>query len=117
MLAIGAKKLLQIIIGPGKSRDAIAVKQAGPVAPADLQKVPYRWCEAPGFGLMLPHGPEPPVQPPLYSGSWLLGVIMQDDSVSKVEMVTPMALIYKVLCSSISTFETPPAGVQSTRDS
>ena len=78
MLAIGAKKLLQIIIGPGKSRDAIAVKQAGPVAPADLQKVPYRWCEAPGFGLMLPHGPEPPVQEPLYSGSWLLGVIRQD---------------------------------------
>jgi hypothetical protein len=29
-------------------------------------------------------------------------------SVSKVEMVTPMALIYKVLVSSISTFETPP---------
>ena len=29
-------------------------------------------------------------------------------SVSKVEMVTPMALIYKVLFSSISTFETPP---------
>src|SRR2546428_5003128 len=29
-------------------------------------------------------------------------------SVSKVEMVTPMALIYKVLFSSISTFETLP---------
>jgi len=29
-------------------------------------------------------------------------------SVSKVEMVTPMALIYKVLFPSISTFETPP---------
>ena len=29
-------------------------------------------------------------------------------SVSKVEMVTPMALIYKALFSSISTFETPP---------
>jgi len=31
-------------------------------------------------------------------------------SVSKVEMVTIMALIYKGLCPSISTFETPPAG-------
>ena len=29
-------------------------------------------------------------------------------SVSKVEIVTPMALIYKVLFPSISTFETPP---------
>src|SRR5262249_11090701 len=31
-------------------------------------------------------------------------------SVSKVEMVTPMALIYKVLFPSLSTFETPPSG-------
>jgi hypothetical protein len=30
-------------------------------------------------------------------------------SVSKVEMATPMALIYKVLFPSISTFETPPS--------
>ena len=30
-------------------------------------------------------------------------------SVSKVEIVTPMGLIYKVLLPSISTFETPPA--------
>jgi len=29
-------------------------------------------------------------------------------SVSKVEMMAPMALTYKVLFSSISTFETPP---------
>jgi hypothetical protein len=29
-------------------------------------------------------------------------------SVSKVEMTTPMALIYKVLFPSISTFEAPP---------
>jgi hypothetical protein len=27
-----------------------------------------------------------------------------------VEMATPMALIYKVLFPSISTFETPPKG-------
>jgi hypothetical protein len=31
-----------------------------------------------------------------------------EGSVSKVEMVAPMALIYKVLFPSISTFETPP---------
>jgi hypothetical protein len=29
-------------------------------------------------------------------------------SVSKVEMMTPIDLIYKVLFPSISTFETPP---------
>jgi hypothetical protein len=36
------------------------------------------------------------------------GVDEKGGSVSKVEMVTPMALIYKVVFSSISTFETPP---------
>jgi hypothetical protein len=30
-------------------------------------------------------------------------------SVSKVEMATPMALIYIVLFPSVSTFETPPS--------
>jgi hypothetical protein len=50
MIAISAKKLLQIIIGTGQIGNAVAVKQAWPVAPADLQKVPDRWCEAPGFG-------------------------------------------------------------------
>jgi len=33
-------------------------------------------------------------------------------SVSKVEMATPMALTYKVLFPSISTFETPPLSEQ-----
>src|SRR5437879_11815127 len=78
MIAIGAKKLLQIIIGTGKIRDAIAVKQAWPVASADLQKVPDRWCEAPSFGLMLPHSPEQPVQPALHGCLRALGVIVQD---------------------------------------
>jgi hypothetical protein len=31
----------------------------------------------------------------------------KEGSVSKVEMATPMALIYKMLFPSISTFETP----------
>jgi hypothetical protein len=37
------------------------------------------------------------------------------DSVSKVEMVTPTALIYKILFPSISTFETPPISSVSMR--
>ena len=78
MRALRAKKLLQILIGPGQLRDALAVNQAGPGAPAALQTVPYRWCEAPGFGLRLPHGPEQPVPPPLSSGAWLLGGMMPD---------------------------------------
>ena len=38
----------------------------------------------------------------------LLRVDKRVGSVSKVEMTTPMALIYKVLFPSISTFEAPP---------
>jgi len=78
MRAIGAKKLLQIIIGAGQVGHGITMKQSGPVAPADLQKVLYRGRERAGFGLMLPHSPEQPVQPPLHGGSWLLGIIMQE---------------------------------------
>ena len=36
-----------------------------------------------------------------------MGILLMG-SVSKVEMATPMDLIYKVLFPSISTFETPP---------
>jgi hypothetical protein len=54
------------------------MKQAGPGAPADLQKVPDRGCESPGFGVMLPHSPEQPLQPSLHSGPCALSIIIQD---------------------------------------
>jgi hypothetical protein len=42
------------------------------------------------------------------SKSTQLPHIATKGSVSKVEMMTPMALLCKVLFPSISTFETPP---------
>src|SRR5215468_6896606 len=66
MIAIGAKKLLQIIIGAGEVGDAIAVKQTRPVAAADFQEVRHRRREGPGFGLMPSHGPEQPLQTSLH---------------------------------------------------
>jgi hypothetical protein len=42
------------------------------------------------------------------SARWNLPHHSNFGSVSKVEMVAPMTLTYKVLFSSISTFETPP---------
>src|SRR5262249_41493455 len=54
------------------------MNQAGPVAPADLQKVPHRGREGPGLGLMLPHGPKQPVQPALHGCLSALGVVVQD---------------------------------------
>jgi hypothetical protein len=50
--------------------------------------------------------------PPVAYGllAWLF-LLTRTGSVSKVEMVTPMALIYKVLISSVSTFETPPTSL------
>src|SRR4029453_16736706 len=65
MITIRTKKMLHIIIGAWQLGNGITMKQAGPVALADLQKVLYRGCEGPGFGLMLPHGPKQPVQPSL----------------------------------------------------
>jgi hypothetical protein len=78
MRARRAKKLLQIIIGAGEIGHAVAVTQARPVAPADLQQGPDRWCEAPGCGLRLPHGSEQPVQPSPPGCRRALGVIVQD---------------------------------------
>src|SRR5262245_60139971 len=78
MIAIGAKKLLQLIIGAGQIGNVIAMKQAWPVAAADLQKVPHGGCEGPGFGCMLPHGPEQSLEPLLHRSPWLLGVIGQN---------------------------------------
>src|SRR5919198_13667 len=78
MIAIGAKKLLQIIVGTWQLGHGITMKQAGPVAPADLQKVPHCGRKGPGFGLMLPHGPRQPVEPSLHGSSCVLGVIVQD---------------------------------------
>src|SRR5262245_60822721 len=78
MIAIDTKKLLQIIIGPGKIRDAIAVPQAGPGAPADLQTVPNRGRAGPGLGVMRPHGPTQPVQPALHGCLRARGVVVQD---------------------------------------
>src|SRR5215471_17786810 len=78
MIAIGTKKLLQIIIGAWQFGHGITMKQAGPVTPADLQKVPYGGREGPGFDLMLPHSSKQPVQPSLHGSFCVLGVIVQD---------------------------------------
>jgi hypothetical protein len=78
MRALGAKNLLQIIIGAGQLGHGRTMQQAGPGAPADLQKVPHRGREAPGLGLRLPPGPAQPVPPPLHGGPCVRGVMRQD---------------------------------------
>jgi hypothetical protein len=57
MIALRTKKLFKSVLGGGKSGDAIAVKQAGPVAPGDLPKVLQRGCEGAGSGLVAGHRP------------------------------------------------------------
>ena len=66
MPAIRAKALLQIIIGPGEVRDAIAVKEAGPVTPRDLEEVGHGRGKCPRCGLMPYHSAEPPLQAALH---------------------------------------------------
>src|SRR5215510_15289682 len=77
MIAIGTKKLLQLMLGARTIGHAITMKQAWPIAPADLQNVPYRGCESPRFGVRLPQSPEQPLQPSLHSGPCALSIIMQ----------------------------------------
>jgi hypothetical protein len=64
--------------------------------------------EFPRHSPLLFAGPVDDVAQMRFNGSPAPGVFYFYGSVSNVEMVTPMTLIYKVLFSSISTFETPP---------
>jgi hypothetical protein len=66
MQAIRAKALLQIMIGPGEVRDAIAVKEAGPVTPRDLEEVRHGRGQCPRGGLLPSHSAEPPLQAALH---------------------------------------------------
>jgi len=52
MVAMGAKELLQIIIGSGQLRDSIAVKKAWPVTPGDLVEVCQGRRQRPSGGLV-----------------------------------------------------------------
>jgi hypothetical protein len=66
MTAMGTKKLLQIIIGAGEIRDAIAVEQPGPITAADLEKVVDGRGKRARFGVVPRHGTEQPLQAPFY---------------------------------------------------
>jgi hypothetical protein len=78
MTAMGAKKLLQIIIGAGEIRDAIAVEKPRPITMADLEKVVDGGGQGACFGVVPRHGPEEPLQAPLHHGRIVLVVVVQD---------------------------------------
>jgi hypothetical protein len=78
MQAIRAKALLQIIIGPGEVRDAIAVKEAGPVTPRDLEEVGDGKGERPSGGLMPHHSAEQPLQAALQRRLCMLISVVED---------------------------------------
>jgi hypothetical protein len=78
MTAMGAKKLLQIVIGAGEIRDAIAVEKPRPITTADLEKVVNGGGQGACFGMVPRHSPEEPLQAPLHHGRIVLGVVVQD---------------------------------------
>src|SRR5438552_3985038 len=78
MPAMGAKQLLQILIGAGESRDAIAVEKPGPITAADLEKVGDGGGKRARFGVVPCHRPEEPPQAPLHHGLTVLVVVVQD---------------------------------------
>ena len=82
------------------------------VAEQRLEWRGYSW-HPPGRALPVSGQRHPVVsRQPLRGLAYEFGRIIWFDArkgrVSKVEMAIPMALIYKGLCASISTFETPP---------
>jgi hypothetical protein len=75
--AIGAKKLLQLIIRAGEMGEALAVQQAWPVTTTDRQNVPDRGREGPRLGLRLSHRSQEPL-PPLHGGLRELLLIVEE---------------------------------------
>jgi hypothetical protein len=78
MIALGAQKLLQIIMGAGQSGDAVTMQQAWPVAAAALQHVPHSGCQGADVGLMRPQRPQPSLSPPLHGGLSALALLVQE---------------------------------------
>ena len=58
VVAMGAKELLQIIMGAGYIRAMITVKHTGPIAPGDLLEVGQHGGESRGTAVVLRHGPQ-----------------------------------------------------------
>ena len=78
MTAMGAKNLLQIIIGAGEIRAAMAVEKPGPITAADLEKVVDGGGQRARFGVVPRHRPEEPSQAPLPHCRTVLVVVVQD---------------------------------------
>lgn len=67
VVAVRPKGLLQVIIGPGQSRDRIAVKEAWPVTARDFQEMCQRGGECPRASPVPRHGAQEATQATLHS--------------------------------------------------
>jgi len=78
MVAMRAKELFQIIIGPRQLRDAIAVEQTRPITAADFEKMVDRRRERARAGSVPAHRPQQPLQAPLDGGLPELILVVQE---------------------------------------
>jgi hypothetical protein len=78
MLAIGAEKLFEIIIGPGQRRHRRASKEPGPVTAGDLPEVCQRRGKCPCGGLVSRHRAQESPEAMLHGQGFALVLVAED---------------------------------------
>jgi hypothetical protein len=80
VVAMGTKILLQVIVGPWESRDLIAMKEAGLVAPGPLEEGDPRRRKAPGSRSGAHHRAQQAAQATFHHGPRLLAFVGEEMS-------------------------------------
>jgi hypothetical protein len=78
MIAMGAKKLFQIIIGAGQIRDTITVKETRPIALRDFVEVSQSWGKGARLGPVTGHGAQESAQASFHRDLIVCGFVAQN---------------------------------------
>ena len=78
MIAIGAEKLFQIIIGPGQIRHPLAGQEPWPVTPGDCTEVLQRRGQRAGRSLVSRHRAQESPEAPLHRQRLMLVLVAED---------------------------------------
>lgn len=79
-MAVAAKQMLKIIVGAGQAEHRVTMKEAGPVATCDLEKMCDRRLQRTGRTLPSLHRPQETSQAATHLHGTELGWILQDRS-------------------------------------
>jgi hypothetical protein len=91
MIAVGAKELFEVVVGPRQVRHPVAMEQPRPVAAGDFEEVIYRWSKLSCLVTVASHRSQQSTQPPLHLSLELTWVVedasgLLDPAISPVDV-------------------------------